>query len=458
MHLHAYKNLEGGARVITPRNQRLFTLTEREHARAMFALGDGAVRQAYSTADRALERMMRLEADGLLVRNDGSRKFRYLSLFSGIEAATAAFERIGSDAVPVGFADIDPTANSVLRHRWPDVPRLGDVTTVDWSLLRGHVDLVVGGSPCQSFSVAGKRLGISDPRGNLALHFLRAVAAIQPRWVLFENVPGLLTSGDGDDYKGFLNELQVIGYSCAWRILDAQHFGVPQRRRRLFLVAEHSRSARGPEQILSLGRGAEGHSQARGAKWKAAARRAPLGAGEIEPDLDWSHASAWLADHDGTRTIRRHAANDDAFSAVVAAGGRPVNPAKGARNALPRDQVATVPDDEPTSTVYAADMRHGTIGAQASTLQSRQRGGWALNAMPCVVHDSNGENIVRRFSPLECLRLQGFDDDWFDGPRLGGKPINDGDRYRLVGNSWAVPVAVWILERLLAVHVEPRPI
>lgn len=161
-------------------------------------------------------------------------RVRYISLFSGVEAATLAWEPLGWE--PVAFAEIEPFPSAVLAHRWPDVPNLGDVTQVDWSKYRGTVDLVVGGSPCQAFSVAGKREGLMDERGQLMLEYVRAVAEVKPRWFLWENVPGVLSQDKGRAFGTLLGEMADLGYSCAWRVLDAQFFGVAQRRRRVFLV------------------------------------------------------------------------------------------------------------------------------------------------------------------------------------------------------------------------------
>lgn len=159
---------------------------------------------------------------------------RYISLFSGVEAASLAWEPLGWE--PVAFAEIEPFPSAVLAHRWPDVPNLGDVTKVDWSKYRGTVDLVVGGSPCQAFSVAGKREGLMDARGQLMLEYVRAVAEIEPRWFLWENVPGVLSQDRGRAFGTLLREMDELGYGMAWRVLDAQFFGVAQRRRRVFLV------------------------------------------------------------------------------------------------------------------------------------------------------------------------------------------------------------------------------
>lgn len=158
---------------------------------------------------------------------------RYVSLFSGIEAASVAWESLGWE--PVAFAEIDPFPCAVLNERYPNVPNLGDVSEVDWSAI-GTVDVVVGGSPCQAFSVAGKRKGMLDARGRLMLEYVRAVRDLRPRWLLWENVPGVLSQSSGDAFDTLQRELAECGYSLAWRTLDAQFFGVAQRRRRVFLV------------------------------------------------------------------------------------------------------------------------------------------------------------------------------------------------------------------------------
>lgn len=158
---------------------------------------------------------------------------RYISLFSGIEAATVAWEPLGWE--PVCFAELDSFPCAVLEHRYPDVPNVGDVTKVNWKRFKNKCDVVVGGSPCQSFSVAGKREGLSGESG-LMFEYIRAVREVRPRWFLWENVPGALSSEGGEAFRQLLSEMDKLGYGLAWRVLDAQFFGVAQRRRRVFLV------------------------------------------------------------------------------------------------------------------------------------------------------------------------------------------------------------------------------
>ena len=162
------------------------------------------------------------------------RKLKYLSLFSGIEAASVAWKDLGWE--PVGFSEIEPFPCAVLKHRFPNTPNYGDITKwKEWGLVPGTVDVVCAGSPCQAFSTAGLRKGLDDPRGNLALVTLGLVEFLKPKWFIWENVPGVLTAQSGSAFGAILTALGDIGYGWSYRVLDAQHFGVPQRRRRIWL-------------------------------------------------------------------------------------------------------------------------------------------------------------------------------------------------------------------------------
>lgn len=172
----------------------------------------------------------------------------YLSLFSGIEAASVAWAPLGWR--PLAFAEVDAFPSAVLRERFPSVPNLGDVTKVNWSGFVkdfGRPDLVVGGSPCQSFSIAGTRTGLEGASG-LMWEYVRAVRDVRPEWVLWENVPGALSSSNGEDFRCLLEAMDALGYGLAWRVLDAQFFGVAQRRERVFLVGRLG--SRPPVEVL----------------------------------------------------------------------------------------------------------------------------------------------------------------------------------------------------------------
>jgi len=229
----------------------------------------------------------------------------------------------------------------------------------------------------------------------------------------------MLTSDDGADFEVFLSAVEELGYACAWRVLDAKHFGLPQRRRRLWIVGERSRSTGGPEAILALNESQAGYPPTRRPAWKSSARRAQAIAGDLTPeqDVDWSLAQSWLSERVG----------GEMSSKAAGEHGRP-------------------------GVSFAADMRHVTLSKEVQTLQVGPASGWSLNATPCVIQQDGDGWLARRFSPLECLRLQGFDDDWLDGVKCQGQPLTDTDKYRLIGNAWSVPVAAWILERLLSAH------
>ena len=291
------------------------------------------------------------------------------------------------------------------------------------------------------------------------------VDAVKPRWFLMENVPGLRTAREGADYGVFLDEVEKLGYAVAWRELDARGFGLPQRRRRLWVVGEHSGSAGGPLRALALpdgdGRSAAARSPPRGRRWKTDAQRARGGADEPidAPPVDWSEASAWLqeraaavpADIPAPRTVG---------SAIAFRPNQGPSARGSGASALVVPTLAAVSGGNRTPAVaythaLAADLRHGTLADVASTLQVGPASGWSLHAQPVTVHpDGAGRHVVRRLSVLECERLQGLDDGWTHGARLNGTPLRDGDRYRLVGNAWSVPVVAWILERLLGIYYD----
>jgi DNA (cytosine-5)-methyltransferase 1 len=157
----------------------------------------------------------------------------YGSVCSGIEAATAGWHHLGWK--PSFFSEIEPFPRAVLTHHYPTTPLHGDFTTITAGQYQ-PIDLLVGGTPCQAFSVAGLRKGLDDPRGNLTLAFLGLIDRLRPKWVVWENVPGVLSIDGGKTFGTFLGGLGELGYGFAYRVLDAQWFGVAQRRRRVFVV------------------------------------------------------------------------------------------------------------------------------------------------------------------------------------------------------------------------------
>lgn len=179
---------------------------------------------------------------------------RHASFFSGVGGLDLGFERAGIETVSV--SEIDPYANSVLAERFPGAPNLGSITEIDADDIP-EADIWSGGFPCQDLSLAGKRSGFAGDRSSLAFNFLNLVEQRRPRWLVLENVPGLLTSNDGRDFLRLLREMDDIGYYVSWRSLNAKHFGVPQRRSRVFVVS-HLEPGRA-EQVLFECEGRCGH-------------------------------------------------------------------------------------------------------------------------------------------------------------------------------------------------------
>lgn len=356
---------------------------------------------------------------------------RYVSLFSGIEAATVAWEPLGWE--PVCFAESDGFPCAVLAERYPDVPNVGDVVKVNWRKYRDEADLVVGGSPCQSFSIAGRREGLKGESG-LMFEYIRAVREIRPRWFLWENVPGALSSENGEAFRRLLSEMDGLGYGMAWRILDAQFFGVAQRRRRLFLVGRLG--AEPPAEVLfepeSL-RGGHPSSREKREALAAAARRGASSAG-----FKFNQGAG--AGNIGFEREQSPTCTSDCHSPAVLTFARP-----GGDGAA--DPVISMADLNVNAAVEYDMVGTLHVGGDApSVCRWAAAGGDAL-APP---GEGGGDMVVRKLTPRECERLQGFPDDWTRIP-YRGRPADgcpDGPRYKAVGNSMAVPVMRWIGERI----------
>lgn len=359
---------------------------------------------------------------------------RYVSLFSGIEAASVAWGPLGWE--PVAFSEIEPFCCRVLEERFPEVPNLGDVSAIDWSGYEGSIDVVVGGSPCQAFSIAGRREGLLDSRGRLMLEYVRAVREIRPRWVLWENVPGVLSQDKGEAFATLQDELEQCGYSLAWRTLDAQFFGVAQRRRRVFLVGhpDLGRAAAVLFERESL-RWDSPSSRARRESLAARAGRDPAGADVIAFNAgnknDVAHVGRGQVGV--SPTLRASASGTNqvpviAFKYHQGAGARGIGAC-----------------EDGTSPTLTADYHQPAVLAFAQNSRDEVR----------LV---GGEPVLRRLMPVECERLQGFPDGWTRVP-WRGKPAEecpDTPRYKALGNSMAVPVMRWIGERIAMVEEAAR--
>jgi len=416
---------------------------------------------------------------------------KYLSCFSGIEAATLAWHHLGWE--PVGFSEIEPFPCAVLAHRFPNIPNYGDIRKYkEWPIEPGSIDILVGGSPCQAFSVAGLRKGLADPRGNLALTFLGLADHLRPEWIIWENVPGVLSSSGGRDFGSFIAALVELGYSCAWRVLDAQHFGVPQRRRRVFVVATRSGDPRRAAEVLALGEGLRGYLEAGGKKRKATpsyAEESP-GAG-IRQDacagrLIQSQKPVVIdraAFNQGENAkYEPHIEESEVMDPLVARGphaiGQPIcfkirsgSPVEtGEQGGTPGKQAGKgyLGSEEKAFTVVqgqdqwiAQHVYRKAKRAQSTTDDETWVDGQVSNTLnnfnqgeTRTTHAVVTHMAVRRLTPVECERLQGFPDNWTRIP-WKGKPEEDcpdGPRYKVCGNSMAVPVMRWIGNQINKYH------
>lgn len=309
---------------------------------------------------------------------------RYLSVCSGIEAATVAWHPLGW--TPAAFSEIEKFPAQVLAHHYPDTPNLGDMTKFqEWP--DANIDVLVGGTPCQSFSVAGLRRGMDDPRGNLALTYMAIADRYRPEWLVWENVPGVLSSNGGRDFGAILGALGELGYGFGYRVLDAQYYGVPQQRRRVFVIANN-----------------------RG----------------------WQRAAAVL--------FERHSLRWDP---PPSRGETPVVAALTARG------VGTCGADDNQAQAGHLITCGGGNSSEIDVSPCLTSHGIRLDFDTEAFVVGRGV-FVRRLMPVECERLQGFPDGYTAIP-WRGKPASDcpdGPRYRALGNSMAVPVMRWIGERI----------
>jgi DNA (cytosine-5)-methyltransferase 1 len=509
---------------------------------------------------------------------------RYLSVCSGIEAVSVAWQPLGWE--PAMFAEIDPFCCWLLRSRYrasrpQHMPSPNDAPTRKEAKQRavairnivalpsdgavvnfgdfikigaedvGAIDLLAGGTPCQSFSVAGKRAGLDDPRGNLTIEFARLADRIRPTWLVWENVPGVLSIDDGRTFGAFLGMLVQLGYGLAWRVLDAQYFGVPQRRRRVFVVG-HLGDWRAAAAVLLDESCMSGYPPSRREARKDVAptlsarthgggglgtdfdldggliRQLAFGGNNTAGPIDVATAANACASASGrmdfeTETFITHSLSADGFDASEDGTGRGVPLIAGALStrygassgrdlsdsaavlpitfnlrgrdggAMPepadaasvrsasggssnsyvafsaKDYGANVDEIAPTLRGMGHDGSHANGGGQvavAFTLHGSD--GTASTATPTDVAGSvrtkppgSIENssttiaqqgmAVRRLTPRECERLQGFPDD-YTLVEYRGKLAADGPRYRALGNSMAVPVMRWIGHRIAVVH------
>jgi DNA (cytosine-5)-methyltransferase 1 len=396
---------------------------------------------------------------------------------------------------PAAFSEIEPFPSAVLAHHYPTVPNVGDMTKYkEWDI--GAIDLLVGGTPCQSFSVAGLRKGLADPRGNLALVYLGIADLFKPKWIVWENVPGVLSSGGGRDFGSFLGALAQLGYGFAYRVLDAQWFGVAQRRRRVFVVG-YLGDWRPAAAVLFERQSLSGHPKpSREAGEDPAKSLMASPSQRLDPTLETmiptgvpEVMSTLLSSTAGISRPGNAATEHETYIPMA-----PI-PYDLHRVTAPVNRQAREPGD-PCHTLAKQNAHNAGIVSIQGNLIGREAGGpqgvgasdegvmYTLTkadvhgvAQPIggVDYENNAHLMnqptgpllkgsptgggrplpalvypmaVRRLTPVECERLQGFPDNYTEILWRGKAETPDGPRYKALGNSMAVPVMRWIGQRI----------
>jgi len=424
---------------------------------------------------------------------------KFLSVCSGIEAASVAWHDLGFECV--GVSDIEKFPSEVLKYHFPSVPNLGDMTKYkEWNDDLAP-DLLVGGTPCQSFSVAGLRKGMDDPRGNLALTYVGIAEKYKPQWFIWENVPGVLSSNSGKDFSSFLSAMADIGYGIAYRVLDAQFFGVPQRRRRVFVVG-YLGDYRPATSVLFEPSSVFGHTPKGRKKGKGTTASAETSPRADDRNINTDNVGALCArDYKGVGN--QYVAEGKCIVEAV----EPNNPVcfgsdpnisdtvtskwhKGSGGPSGNESglfvgqpVKAIPYDlyqitapinkqnrevgDPCHTLAKDNAAHASIveikessfyenhatdsrvkPIKISPTMTRMWGNGGGHVP--LVRQTENTMRVRRLTPIECERLQGFPDNWTQIPygKKSKEQCPDGHRYKALGNSMAVPVMRWIGRRI----------
>lgn len=370
------------------------------------------------------------------------------SLFAGIEGFGHGLEQAG---LSVRWqCEADPRCVEVLERHYPTIERFPDVTTAE----PGPVDLVCAGWPCQDLSVAGNRRGLAGERSGLFWEFARIVGELRPEWVLGENVPGLLSSHDGRDMGEVVRTLVELGYGVVWRVLDAQYFGVAQRRRRVFLVGRLG--GRPPAEVLFDRASLSRHPPTRSEAGAGVAPTLEAGAnrtgGDRPPGTTADTATSLIAyplstkhrDGDCQDTCVTHPLTASTGSEDGTGRMPPLVAFNCQQDPISDPAIATGTSGGADRAVLAFDTTQITHPENRCNPQPGDPSHpLASGAHPPAITGS----IPRRLTPTECERLQGFPDDWTATGSNG--PIADDPRYRMLGNAVAVPVARWIGTRLL---------
>jgi DNA (cytosine-5)-methyltransferase 1 len=450
----------------------------------------------------------------------------YLSVCSGVEAASVAWHPLGWKAV--GYAEIEPFPSAVLNHHYPTVTNFGDMAKYkEWNIGTERLDLLVGGTPCQAFSVAGLRQGLADPRGNLSLVYTGILDHYKPKWFVWENVPGVLSSNGGRDFGSFLGALAELGYGFAYRVLDAQYFrGTPQRRRRVFVVGhlgnwelaaktlfeqdclsrhlETSRGKRKGSSVTASGSvgshdqfgietfNRQSHSQygtdplastvkARDYKqftdlivyethpadsrvkemgdvcqtvtsrWGTGGGNVPIAIQDVSGRDKAQNGRGW-SDENVMYTLDAAATQGVAYGFEPGITKREGNPSRFSEELCPTLRADMGDNQAAVAYSIREDAKANNFSATrldvTPALQALRPSVQSHHAQTFIANDM----AVRRLTPIECERLQGFPDDYTNIPWRGKSESPDSLRYKAMGNSMAVPCMNWIGQRIQQVE------
>jgi len=335
--------------------------------------------------------------------------------------------------------EADAWCNKILARHWPEVTRYDDITTVDPGELE-WVDLMVGGFPCQDLSVAGRREGLAGSRSSLFWEFLRIADALRPRWLLIENVPGLFSSQSGRDYLQIVSALDERGYGVAWRVLDSQHFGVAQRRRRVFIVGHLGAPC--PPEVLFESAGGAGDPAAGLEAGADVAASLTGGTGSDGQDAE----SGNLVVH----ALRRDPGGiGQGWNTSYALNGKKGHRYDGESNTF----VVNARQDPISSKDQSLPLDAGHPQHAVAFAQNQRR---ELRTAPVVPSLNIGGGKPGEGYPAVLARETADPDGVREATGLPRRVDPDGPRYRGLGNAVTVPVIRWIGERILKVDAAER--
>ena len=420
----------------------------------------------------------------------------YLSVCSGIEAATIAWHHMGWK--PVGFSEIEKFPSQVLAHHYPQVTNFGDMTKYKEWQINDPIGLLVGGTPCQSFSVAGLRKGLEDPRGNLALTYVGILDHFRPKWFIWENVPGVLSSGGGRDFGSFLGALGELGYGWSYRVLDAQYFGVAQRRRRVFVVGclgdwrptaevlfESESLRRDIKKGKSKGKDIAGYVKSGFGQYREDAIAGTLRAsgGDLSGGSetfvtndtvgtllarDYKGVDSYNTDkmivqkvyenHPSDSRVKEMGKTCQTVTSTWGSGGGNVPFVQNIAYEWHNQDSRIKPIKVAATLNCNAGGREGHLvqsvayGFEPGITKREGNPNRFTKEISPTLRAEMGDNqvsiansmAIRRLTPVECERLQGFPDNYTNIR----ENCPDGARYKALGNSMAVPVMRWIGERI----------